>query len=136
LSERCQLPPATSTDIARELLGRTVYPQLFRALLGVEGAAAGRGVGRELLEVEPADGPGIPRIAGKKRALDGLRQVDEAEHGPVEVGEVRRQEALLLGGELFDRVAHGWAIVTRAWDASRRSDSRKTHAFQIFSHEP
>ena len=28
-------PPA-STDIARELLGRTVYPRLFRTLLGVE----------------------------------------------------------------------------------------------------
>ena len=36
LNERCQLAPPTSTDIAHELLGRTVYPRLFRALLGVE----------------------------------------------------------------------------------------------------
>jgi AcrR family transcriptional regulator len=36
LSERCQLAPPASTDIARELLGRTVYPRLFRTLLGVE----------------------------------------------------------------------------------------------------
>jgi AcrR family transcriptional regulator len=36
LSERCQLAPPASTDIAHELLGRTVYPRLVRALLGVE----------------------------------------------------------------------------------------------------
>jgi AcrR family transcriptional regulator len=36
LIERCQLAPPTSTNIAHELLGRTVYPRLFRALLGVE----------------------------------------------------------------------------------------------------
>jgi AcrR family transcriptional regulator len=36
LSERCQLAPSASTSIARELLGRTIYPRLFRALLGVE----------------------------------------------------------------------------------------------------
>lgn len=35
VSERCQVQPAAGTDIARELLGGTVYPQLFRALLGV-----------------------------------------------------------------------------------------------------
>lgn len=33
--ERCQVPPATGTGIARELLGGAVYPQLVRALLGV-----------------------------------------------------------------------------------------------------
>jgi len=36
LRERCQLAPRASSDLARELLGHTVYPQLFRALLGVE----------------------------------------------------------------------------------------------------
>ncbi|MGH3322703.1 MAG: TetR/AcrR family transcriptional regulator [Streptosporangiaceae bacterium] len=36
LSERCQLAPSTSTEITHDLLGRTVYPRLFRALLGVE----------------------------------------------------------------------------------------------------
>jgi AcrR family transcriptional regulator len=36
LSERCQLPPPASADIAHELLGRTIYPRLVRALLGVD----------------------------------------------------------------------------------------------------
>ena len=36
LSERCQLGPPASTEIAHELLGRTIYPRLVRALLGVE----------------------------------------------------------------------------------------------------
>ena len=36
LNERCQLESPASADIAHELLGRTVYPRLFRALLGVE----------------------------------------------------------------------------------------------------
>ena len=76
------------------------------ALLGVEGAPAGRGVGGELLQVEAAHGPGIARIAGKKRSLDGLRQVDEGEHRAVEVGEVGSEDRSLLGGEILDRVAH------------------------------
>jgi AcrR family transcriptional regulator len=36
LSERRQLPTPTSTRIAHELLGRTVYPRFVRALFGVE----------------------------------------------------------------------------------------------------
>ena len=36
LSERCGLAPPASSDIAHELLGRTMYPRLVRALLGVE----------------------------------------------------------------------------------------------------
>jgi hypothetical protein len=36
LNERYRLAPATSTDIAYELLGRAVYPRLVRTLLGVE----------------------------------------------------------------------------------------------------
>jgi AcrR family transcriptional regulator len=36
LSERCRLAPPTSSEIADELLGRTIYPRLLRALLGVE----------------------------------------------------------------------------------------------------
>jgi AcrR family transcriptional regulator len=38
LRERYRLAPPPSTDVARELLGRAVYPRLFRALLGVEEA--------------------------------------------------------------------------------------------------
>jgi hypothetical protein len=36
LNERRRLAPAASTDIASELLGRTIYPRLVRTLLGVE----------------------------------------------------------------------------------------------------
>jgi AcrR family transcriptional regulator len=36
LSERCRLTSPASTDLAHQLLGRTMYPRLFRALLGVE----------------------------------------------------------------------------------------------------
>lgn len=37
LGKRCELSAAASTRIAQDLLGRTVYPRLFRALFGVEG---------------------------------------------------------------------------------------------------
>jgi AcrR family transcriptional regulator len=36
LSDRYRLTPTTSSDIARELLGRTMYPLLVRALLGLD----------------------------------------------------------------------------------------------------
>jgi AcrR family transcriptional regulator len=36
LSDRCLLAPQTSTSIAHELFGRTLYPRLVRGLLGVE----------------------------------------------------------------------------------------------------
>jgi AcrR family transcriptional regulator len=36
LTERWRLDPSTGSAIAHELLGRTVYPRLFRALLGLE----------------------------------------------------------------------------------------------------
>jgi hypothetical protein len=34
--ERCRLAPPAGSDLAHRLLGRTVYPRIFRALLGVE----------------------------------------------------------------------------------------------------
>jgi AcrR family transcriptional regulator len=36
LTDRCPLTPSTSAEIAHELLGRTIYPRLVRALLGVD----------------------------------------------------------------------------------------------------
>jgi len=36
LVERCGLTPPAGDDLADELLGRTVHPRLFRALLGVD----------------------------------------------------------------------------------------------------
>ena len=82
-------------------------------LVLVEGPAAARRIGGELLQVEAANRPGIARIAGKKRPLDGLRQVDQSEDGTVEVGEMRGEQGSLLGGEVFDRVAHRGIVVGR-----------------------
>ena len=53
----------------------------------------------ELVEEEPAQRPLVARVAGEERALDRLRQVDEPEHRPVEVREVRREPLALLVGE-------------------------------------
>jgi len=39
LDAHVDVSPRPSADVARELLGHTVYPQLFRALFGVEPAA-------------------------------------------------------------------------------------------------
>ena len=61
---------------------------------------------RELVEEEAAQCPGVARVAGEERALDRLRQVDEPEHGPVEVGEVRREARPLLLREALDRNRH------------------------------
>jgi len=36
LVERCRFAPAAAGDVAHQLLGRTVQPRLFRALLGVD----------------------------------------------------------------------------------------------------
>ena len=43
LSERGQLAPPASIDVAHELLGRTIYPRLFRTLLGVDEPLTERG---------------------------------------------------------------------------------------------
>jgi hypothetical protein len=40
LVERCRLAPPAGSDVAHQLLGRTVYPRVFRALLGVEAPLA------------------------------------------------------------------------------------------------
>jgi hypothetical protein len=61
----------------------------------------------ELVEEQPPQRPRVAGVAGEQGALDGLRQVDEAEYGQVEVGEMRLERGSLGGGELFDRVLHG-----------------------------
>ncbi len=57
----------------------------------------------ELVEEEPPQRAGIARVAGEQRALHRLRQVDEPEHRPVEVREVRREALALLVGERLHR---------------------------------
>jgi hypothetical protein len=68
-------------------------------LVAIERAVARRGVGGELVQVKPAQGPAVTRVAGKQCALDGFGEVDEGEDGPIEVREVRLQQGALLGGE-------------------------------------
>ena len=55
----------------------------------------------ELVEEEPAQALGRARVAGEQGALDDLGQVDEREHGAVEIGEVAAEELPLLGGEVL-----------------------------------
>ncbi len=98
-----------------------VQPRGTLALVPVEGPRSRLGVACELFQVEPPHGPGIPRIAGKKRPLDGLGEVDQGEHGTVEVGEVRGEQGLLLGGEVLDRVAHRRIVARPAAGAGVRS---------------
>ena len=83
-----------------------VQPRGALALDAVERSPALRRVGGELVQEEAPEGPGVAGITGEERALHGLRQVGEGEDGPVEIGEVRAENRLLLGGEGLDRVAH------------------------------
>src|SRR5437763_312346 len=81
-------------------------------------APAGRGQGagirqviREPLQEQPSERARVARIPREQGSLDRLGQVDQREHGPVEVREVRAQ-ALELGlGEALDRIVHGRSIV-------------------------
>src|SRR4029078_10072477 len=50
----------------------------------------------ELVEKQAAERAGVARVAGKERALDRFREIDEREDGPVEVREVRSDPRLLL----------------------------------------
>ena len=77
------------------------------ALDSVERPLATRDIAGELLEEEPPEGARVSGVTREQGPLDGLRQVDEAEDGPVQVGEMRPKDGLLLGGEGLDGVAHG-----------------------------
>jgi hypothetical protein len=100
-----------------------VEPRRPLPLGPVEGAPGVGDVGGELLEEEAADGSRVARVAGEERALDGLRQVDQGEDRPVEVGEVGGEEGPLLLCEFLDRVAHR-AILAIATDAPGRIYAR------------
>ena len=58
------------------------------ALGAVEGPRPRRGVGGELVEVEPPQRALVAGVAGEERALDGLGQIRQREDRPVEVAEV------------------------------------------------
>ena len=77
---------------------------------GVDGGVAGDvELVDELVEEEPAQALGRSGVAGEQRALDHLGQVDQGEHGAVEVREVPPEDVGLLRGELLGDVdGHGW----------------------------
>jgi hypothetical protein len=75
------------------------------ALLAVERLTR-RGVGGELVQVQPPQRALVAGVAREQCALDRLRQVDEREDRPVEVREMRGEEGSLLVGEGLDRIVH------------------------------
>ena len=79
----------------------------------------------ELLQEQPPQRAGIARVAGEQRALDGLRQVHEREHRPVQVGHVRREARPLGGGQIVGRVAHGTATLARCAEGTRARGARR-----------
>ena len=86
-----------------ELLGPT------QAHGGVDGGvAADVELVDELVEEQPAQALGRPRVAGEQGPLDDLGQVDQGEHRAVEVREVPAQDVgLVLGEVLGDVDGHG-----------------------------
>lgn len=57
LTDRCQLAPEASADIAHQLLGRTMYPRLVRALLGVDEPLKGQQPGEASIGADVNLGP-------------------------------------------------------------------------------
>src|SRR4051794_19276742 len=109
---------------AAELRDRVVAVAEEDGLVELRGALTLAGVPRpvhlgqrvgELVEEQAPQRAGVARVAGEQRTLDGLGQVDEREHRPVEVRHVRREAGALGGGEGLDRIVHG------AEEASARS---------------
>ena len=86
-------------------------------LSGLTAGVLGQRV-RELLQEQAPQRPGIARVAGEERALHRLRQVDEREHRPVQVGHVGSEPSPLGGGQFVGRVAHGTATLARPPDRS------------------
>ena len=60
---------------------------------------------QELVEKQTSDRLGRPRVPGEQRALHHLWQIPEREDRLVEVGEIGRQGAALIGGELLCNVS-------------------------------
>ena len=58
----------------------------------------------ELLEKEATEAEPRPGVAGEQRSLHDLGQVDEGEHGLVEVGEVAPEDILFVRCELLGEV--------------------------------
>ena len=79
------------------------------ALLAVEGGVDAR-LGRELVQVEPAQRALVAGVAGEHRALDRLRQPDQREDRPVEVREMWLERGALRLAEALDGVVHAGRV--------------------------
>ena len=81
---------------------------------------AGGDVAKKLIQEQPAKRLGRSRIAGKQRAFDGLRQIDEREDRPVGVGEVRREGPNLFGCERVgcEGSGHAGSVILRDGDGA------------------
>ena len=94
------------------------------ALLAVERPGGAGAVGGELVEVQAAQRALVARVAGEQRALHGLRQVDQREHGRVEVREVGLERGALGFAEGLDGVVHGGVGQHRPASGGRRRSRR------------
>ncbi len=82
-------------------------------------ADAGLGIGHELVEEEPAYRLVGAAVSGEEGALDDLRQVDQGEDGPVDVGEEPEEDGLLIRREGFPVVVHRASIGRSEQGAAR-----------------
>ena len=83
------------------------------ALGPVVAGGPGRQRVRELVEEEPPQRPRIAAVAGEQRPLHRLREVDQPEHRPVQVRDMRRDPSPLGVCQVVGRVAHGRATLAR-----------------------
>jgi len=91
-----------------------------RAIRGtVFGRMEPRFSGRVVLNEQPAERPGIARVAREQRALDRLGQVDQREHRTIDIREVRLEPPALCVCERLDRVLHGRLIVAASPEVIR-----------------
>ena len=67
-------------------------------------------VADELVEEQAPKALGGAGVASEQGSLDDLGQVDQGEHGTVQVGEVAPEDLGFLGGPLFDGVEPGVAV--------------------------
>ena len=104
--------PIVEEDALVQLFGFASCHQWVIVEIPGHGVDPGLWIGHELVEKEPTQRLGRPRIAGEERSLDHFREIDQPEHRQVEIGEEPAQDRLLLGGEIFLVVGHhGSAIV-------------------------
>ena len=102
-----QLGDGVVAVLEEHLLVQLLGP--FETDRGVDRLVAGDvEIADELVEEQPPQALRAAAVAGEQGPLHDLREVDEGEHRPVEVGEVAPEDVALLGGEVLRHVdSHG-----------------------------